>query len=128
MSQVQKVTAKATYNFAVDGGAISTITPAINEIIPNDAVIVACYTHLKTATTSGGAAEIAISAGGVTLSPATVRTNNAYDTANQVTDHTGLLGGDLGAQATSSTGIQVAVSVATLTAGLFDIYVDYIPA
>jgi len=128
MPQAKKVTAKATYDFSTDTGATGARTLAISEVIPNDAIIVACYTHCKTACTSGGAAEIAITAGGVTLSPATVITNNAYDTATQVTDHTGLLNGDLGAQATSSAAISITPSVAVLTAGKFDIYVDYIPA
>ncbi len=33
-------TARALYNFAVDGGAIGVITPAVNAIIPNNAIIV----------------------------------------------------------------------------------------
>ena len=105
MAQVQKVTAKATYNFATDAGGTGARTLAISEAIPNDAIIVACYSHCKTACTSGGSATIAITAGGVTLSPLTAFTNNAYDTA-----------------------IGITVATAPLTAGLFDIYVDYIPA
>tara|TARA_R110001606_G_C14995534_1_gene606390 strand:- start:110 stop:496 length:387 start_codon:yes stop_codon:yes gene_type:complete len=128
MAQVQKVTAKATYNFATDTGGTGARTLAISEAIPNDAIIVACYSHCKTACTSSGSATIAITAGGVTLSPLTAFTNNAYDTATQVTDHTGLLNADLGAQATSSAAIGITVGVAALTAGLIDIYVDYIPA
>jgi hypothetical protein len=128
MAQAKKVTAKATYNFATDAGGTGARTLAISETIPNDAIIVACYSHCKTACTSGGSATIAITAGGVTLSPATAFSNNAYDTATQVTDHTGLLNADLGAQATSSAAIGITVATAALTAGLFDIYVDYIPA
>lgn len=128
MAQVQKVTAKATYNFATDAGGVGARTLAISEAIPNDAIIVACYTHCKTACTSGGAATIAITAGGITISPATAFSNNAYDTPTQVTNHTGLLNSNLGGQAISSAAIGVTVATAAITAGLVDIYVDYIPA
>ena len=86
MPQAKKVTAKATYDFSTDTGATGARTLAISETIPNDAIIVACYTHCKTACTSGGA------------------------------------------QATSSAAISITPSEAALTAGMFDIYVDYIPA
>ena len=112
----------------IDRGFEKYIRLQIHKAFPNDAIIVACYTHCKTACTSGGSATIAITAGGVTISPATAFTNNAYDTATQVTDHTGLLNADLGAQATSSAAIGITVATAALTAGLVDIYVDYIPA
>lgn len=128
MPQAKKVTAKATYDFSTDAGGRGERTLAISEVVPNDAVIVACYTHCKTPVTGNAGATIAITAGGVTISPATVFTNNAYDTATQVTDHTGALNSDLGAQATSSAAIGITIDVDDVTAGVFDIYVDYIPA
>ena len=128
MAQAKKVTAKATYSFAVDGGVAGAITLATSETIPNDAIIVACYTHCKTGCTSGGSATVAITAGGVTISPATRENVATYNTVNQVTDHTGLLNSNLGAQATSSAAIGITVATAALTAGVLDIYVDYIPA
>ena len=128
MPQAKKVTAKATYDFSTDAGGTGARTLAISEVVPNDAVIVACYTHCKTACTSGGSATIAITAGGVTISPATAFSDNAYDTATQVTDHTGEFNSDLGAQATSSAAIGITVATEALTAGKFDIYIDYIPA
>lgn len=52
--------AKAIYNFAVDGGAQSTITPAQTVELPDNAVIVAGTVNSTTAVTSGGAATVAI--------------------------------------------------------------------
>src|SRR3990167_4496889 len=52
-------TARAKYSFAVDGGAISTITLATNATIPDNAVLMRCIVNSTTAVTSGGAATIA---------------------------------------------------------------------
>lgn len=59
-------TARAKYNFAVDGGAQGLITPAVNATIPDNAVIVGAIINSTTAATSGGSATIAagVSAGG----------------------------------------------------------------
>ncbi len=52
--------ARAKYDFAVDGGVIGLITPALNATIPNNAVIVGGTINSTTAATSGGAATISI--------------------------------------------------------------------
>ncbi len=55
-------TARAKYDFAVDGGAISTITPGsvVNATIPDNAVIVAGTINATTACTSGASATISV--------------------------------------------------------------------
>lgn len=128
MAHAKKTIVKATYNFAVDGGAISTITPAVTGKVPVGAIPVMVRTVCRTPVTSGGAATIAITAGGLTLVPATAYTNNAFDTANQVTDVTTLLNASLGGIATSSANIQVVIAGAATTAGKIDVYVEYIGA
>lgn len=53
-------TAKAIYNFAVDGGAISTITPKVTASLPKNAVIVGGSINSTTAFTSAGSATLAV--------------------------------------------------------------------
>lgn len=132
MSQTVKKIAKVTYSFIVDGGAISTITPFITDYIPSGAIITNVIFSTGTALTSGGAATVAVTGGGVTLVAAQTLTNNMLDTLNIVALMKAA--GNAGASSTvpyiaklttSRTQIQVVVAVATLTAGTVDIYVEY---
>lgn len=52
--------AKAVYNFAIDGGAVSTITPNGTVALPDNAVIIAATVNSTTAVTSSGAATVSI--------------------------------------------------------------------
>jgi len=116
--------AKATYSFATDGGAISTITPSISDIIPANAIITAVYTDVTTTVTSGGSATVAVNAGAtVIVTAATLSTLVWNSTAK--TKQT------LAASATaikpSAAGrITLTVAVAALTAGVVNVYVEYI--
>ena len=125
MAHPKMVTAHCHYDFAVDGGAASTITPAITTEIPNNAVITGCWTHVKTACASSGSATVLINAGGVALSPAVAFNDNELDTANQVSNVLTLNNSDLGAKATANADIKVIIATAALTAGAFDIFVQY---
>ena len=118
MAHPKLMTAHAKYDFAVDTGAISTIVPANSAIIPDNAVIVRCYSVVTTAMTSGGSATLALSAGGVTLKTATAFDNGAFDDED-VTEHT------VTDKTTSSTGIQFTIATAALTAGVVEVYVEY---
>lgn len=62
--------AKAQYDFSVDGGAVSTITPTSNTTIPANAIILGGIIDVLTTFTSGGSATIAVgtSAGSSTTS------------------------------------------------------------
>ncbi len=53
-------TARFYYDFSVDGGAISTITPKKTVMLPKNAVIVAGTLNSITALTSGGSATVAV--------------------------------------------------------------------
>jgi len=66
----QFLVARARYNFAVDGGAVSTITPKLGVSLPDNAVIVGGTINSTTACTSGGAATVSVgtSAGSSTTS------------------------------------------------------------
>jgi len=52
--------AKAIYNFAVDGGAVSTITPKVTASLPANAVIVGGTINSTTALLSAGSATLAV--------------------------------------------------------------------
>lgn len=123
--------AKATYDFSTAGGAIGTITIPFADIVPNGAIVTDVKLNSRTIVTSGGAATIALTAGGVTLKA-------AETIANSVLNATGIVdvirAGNAGSTgtakyvpivATSSAAIGVTVAVAALTAGVFDIYVYY---
>ena len=125
MAHPKLITAHAQYDFSVDGGAASTITPAITTEIPNNAVMIGLYTHVKTACASSGSATIKINAGGVDLTGAVAFDDNEYDTANQVSNQTTLNQSHLGAKATSDADIKVIIATAALTAGVVDIWVQY---
>tara|TARA_E500000318_G_C3500645_1_gene188216 strand:- start:59 stop:436 length:378 start_codon:yes stop_codon:yes gene_type:complete len=118
MAHPKLMTAHAKYDFAVDGGAASTIVPDNSAIIPDNAVIVRCYSVVTTAMASGGAATLALTAGGVTLKAATAFDNGVFDDED-VTEHT------VADKTTSSTGIQFVIADAALTAGVVEVYVEY---
>jgi len=118
MPQVKRIVAKATYSFTVDGGAVSTITPATNQLVPKNAIITRAWTDVRTSMTSGGSATVALAVGGVTIKSATAFDNAAY---------TGLDDQVTAPAKTSSSGyITFTVATAALTAGIVDIYVEYI--
>jgi hypothetical protein len=51
---------KMTYDFDVDGGAVSTITPAITCVIPSGAIVYQAITNVIVAPTTGGTTTIAV--------------------------------------------------------------------
>ncbi len=126
----RKRVAKATYSFAVDGGAVGTIEPASTEIIPAGAIIQNIIFNSRTATT-GSSSTIAITGGGLTLVAAQTIANNLLDgTAVSLIKAAGNTGSTstapyIVALTTASAPIKVVVAVGALTAGIFDVIVEY---
>lgn len=118
MAHPKLMTAHARYDFAVDGGAVSTIVPSNSAIIPDNAVITNVFHSTTTALTSGGSATLAITAGGVTLNAAV-----AFDNADYADE--GVIANAVNDKTTSATGIQFVIATAALTAGVVDVYVQY---
>ena len=118
MAYPKLMTAKAVYDFAVDGGAASTITPARTEVIPANAIIVDIMRLCTTACTSSGSATVRLKAGGLFASAAVAFDNATLAdekvTVNAVADKT-----------TANGAIQVVVGAAALTAGVIEVYVTY---
>lgn len=123
MAQSKIKLAKATYNFSVDGGAIGTITPKAGAVIPNGAQVLRAWTDVTSNMTSGGSATVAIQVACTT--PVVIKTATAFNSA----DYTGQ---DFQRAATvlgktdSAGPITLTVATAALTAGVVNVYVEYV--
>src|SRR5690242_16595448 len=121
------------YDFADHGGAVGAITLDGSNVagdgvnIPDDALILRAWVECVTAATSGGAATIALGITGNTdaLIAATAYTDNKFDTPETV----GALTAELPLKVNAAAGVDVIATVATaaLTAGAFDVHVEYLP-
>lgn len=110
------------YDFSVDGGGVSTITPDTTFTFPEAMIVTKIVAHEISALTSGGSATVQLKAGTTSLTDAL-----AFDT--------GFTGADELALASSATAIAVAandvlkvtVGTAALTAGKVRFHVYAIP-
>ena len=119
--------ARAKYDFAVDGGAISTITPATNATIPDNAIIIGGTINSSTAATSGGAATISVgtSAGSSAASLIGVTGVASYSvdaSQNMVATFAAPV------KLSASGSITLTVADAALTAGIIEVTVLYFVA
>jgi hypothetical protein len=117
--------ARGRYDFAVDGGAIGTITITA-EKIPANAIILGGVLEVDTAVTSGGAATVAVqveAAGDVVaaaaVSGAPWSTTGRKSVIPAFTGATAL-------KTTAARDISIVIAAATLTAGQFDVFLVYI--
>lgn len=121
--------ARAKYDFAVDGGAVSAITPATNATIPDNAILLSVILNPTTALTSGGSATIAVgtSAGS---------SANSLKTATAVASYSldALLAGvpvftaASAVKMTAAGSFTITVATAALTAGVLEISAVYFVA
>ena len=121
--------AKATYDFSVVGGAVSTLVIPGADIVPSGAIIQDLIIDCTTACTSGGAATFAVTGGGLTLAGGTpIGVGAAPFTAGTV-GRVGVAGvittGYPVQKATSSAALKVVIGTAAITAGVFTVYVYY---
>lgn len=120
----RKRVAKATYSFATDGGAQTTITPAITASVPLGAVVTGVFVDCTTNVAPATGATIAINAGGTTLVTAATATSLGLNTGTVKKALT--LAGSATAIKTTATGaVTLTVATADLTAGVVNIYVEY---
>ena len=120
--------ARGIYDFAVDGGAVSTITLMKDTFIPSGATIMGGWIEVDTTLTSGGAATIAVQveAAGDIVGAVAVATW----TAGRKQIIPGLTAGAaLAASAvvrtTAARDISIVIAAATLTAGKFSVVLWY---
>lgn len=121
MALSKKHVLKFTYDFGVDAGAVSTITPAINEKLPVGAIVTDVVTDERTAFTSGGSATVQVKSGAIALTDAL-----AFDTAFTGRDTHALASSAEAIKITASDDMKLTVATAALTAGVVDFYIEYI--
>lgn len=119
---------KMTYDFAVDGGAVGTITPATTCVIPDGAIVYQAITNVITAPTTGSTTTVAVQ----------IQSANDLHTAASVAgapwSTTGLKAAT--PVGTAATGIimtadrtaKVVIGSADLTGGKFTTYILYMLA
>jgi len=113
---------RAKYDFGIDGGEQGAIALANNFSLPIGAMIIGAWTDVKTAMASGGSATVALAVGGVTIKAATAMDDAAYTGIDYHLARTS-------SALTSAAGsVSFTVATADLTAGVVDIYVEYILA
>lgn len=109
--------ATITYDFSVDGGLVSDITPALNEHIPTGAVILKCLGAVETTVTSGGSPTMALKVGAVTFATAT-----ACDLAAPLNV---AFGAGTGTTVAAGGNVVCTVATAAITAGKINIIIEY---
>lgn len=109
--------AKATYDFDVHGGATGNAL-GLGVVIPDNAIITRVFTDATTAFTSGGSATVAINVGTTEVKAAT-----AFDDATFVgiDSHFTTL-----TKLSADSEVNLDIATAALTAGVYNIYVEYI--
>tara|TARA_R110001592_G_scaffold3263_2_gene18242 strand:+ start:976 stop:1347 length:372 start_codon:yes stop_codon:yes gene_type:complete len=107
--------ASAVYDFAVDGGATATITPAQTTVIPDNAVIVEVCVETLTANVGSGNT-MTVNAGGVDITAAMSIANRSVTVPFTTV---------AAKKATSAAAIKCTLATATLTAGKCVITVGY---
>jgi len=118
--------ARAVYDFAVDGGAVSTITPVINMKIPSKAIILGGIIDIITTLTSGGSATIAV---GTSAGSSTTSLKAALAVASWTAGLLAIVPVFTAAtmvKLTAEGQITVTVATAALTAGKFGVQVQYL--
>lgn len=117
-------TAHAYYDFAVDGGGTTTITPVQSDSIPAGAIVGGGWIFAKAAATSGGSATVAVG-------------TSAGSAANSIMHATAISSLTLASVTPSvATGtpfymsaagqIDVTIATAALTAGILEVIVTYV--
>lgn len=113
------------YDFAVDGGAVGTITLRGDNRIPNGSVVLGGYIDVTTLVTSGGAATLAAQVQGAgDLVAATVVSGAPWSTTG-VKSVVPVFTGASAIKLTAERSLAVVVAVAALTAGKFKVVVFY---
>lgn len=118
--------ARALYDFAVDGGAVSAITLR-GDTIPSGAIVVDSFVEVDTAVTSGGAPTVSlgVETAADLRAAATLATAPALSTTG--TKRSALRNGSTDPVKTTATRSVVAtVATAALTGGKFSVVVAYV--
>lgn len=118
--------ARALYDFAVDGGAVSAITLR-GDTVPSGAIVVDAFVEVETAVTSGGAATVSLGVESAAdlRAAATLATAPALSTTG--TKRSAVRNGSTDpAKTTAARSVVATVATAALTAGKFSVVVAYV--
>lgn len=119
---------KATYDFTIDGGAISTILLANSQVIPAGAIILGGIIDPITTLTSGGAATVAVGIGNG-ASAAALKAAAAMGTYVGGTPLAMIPVWSAGFFKLAADGkISITIAAATVTGGKFAIHICWVPA
>lgn len=122
--------AAGEYSFAVDGGAVSTITlrsgtTGFGGGVPSGAVILGGYIEVDVAVTSGGAATVSVgSEGAADLLAATLVSGAPWSTTGRKSI-TPVFTGASSVKTTAARSLTITIAAAALTAGVFRVVVFY---
>lgn len=120
---------RGRYDFAVDGGAVSTIALTAGAPIPLGSVVVGGYVDITTQLTSGGAATIAVQveAANDILTAVAVASWTAGRKNVLPAPTTGALTASTAVKTTADRNISAVIAAAALTAGVFDVVLYIVP-
>lgn len=120
---------RGKYDFAVDGGAVSTIAITSGTPIPSGSVIVGGYVDVTTQLTSGGAATIAcqVEAANDILTAVAVASWTTGRKNILPAFTTGALTAGTQVKTTADRNISIVIAAAALTAGVFNVVLYVIP-
>lgn len=116
--------AHAIYNFTTDGGAISTITPALGASLPANAIIVGATINSPTAVTSAGAATVSVgTSAGSSATSILAATSKASFTIDALLNGVPVFATPV--KLTAAGNLTFTIATATLTAGVIEAFVYY---
>lgn len=120
--------ARGIYDFAVDGGAVSTIALMGSTAIPSGATIVGGFIDVHTQLTSGGSATIAcqVNAANDILTAVAVASWTTGVKNILPAPTTGALTASTAVRTTAARDISIVIATAALTAGRFSVVLYYI--
>lgn len=120
---------RGKYDFAVDGGAVSTVALTAGAPIPSGAVVIGGYIDISTPLTSGGAATIAmqVEAANDILTAVAVASWTAGRKNVLPAPTSGALTASTAVKTTADRNISIVIAAAALTAGVFDVVLYVVP-
>lgn len=118
---------RGRYSFAADGGAVSTIAITTGTPVPSGAILLAAWLDVLTVPTSGGAPTVAVQIESAADIQAAAAISGAPWSTTGVKLSSARTYAAAPVKTTADRNISIVIATATLTAGIFDVYVHYLP-
>jgi hypothetical protein len=114
------------YDFALDGGAISTITLRGDNTVPSGAYLVGGFVDVLTAVTSGGAGTVAVNSNGASDLVAAAAVSGAPWSTTGIKSIIPAFTGATVIKTTAQRSLAITIATAALTAGKFRVVAFYL--